>query len=129
MSEDGFHDLASLAQPFTGQGTLNPPSAIARAVELGTAWAEAIVERICRSRSVVDWPIWPVSGAASARARRHAERLVAELHVHVAHRRHEREAQTPEALQRHRAAGEALVRLCYEAARTRYAELAAWRLR
>jgi hypothetical protein len=41
---------------------------------------------------------------------------------------HDPRAREPAALARQTAAAEALVRLCYEAARTRYLELAAWRM-
>jgi hypothetical protein len=118
---------ASAAHSGAGQ-TLNPPSAIARAVELGAAWAESVTERACKARPVVDWPTWPPFDDAKPQAREHAARLVAALHVHVAHVTRDPEAQTEAANARKRVAEAALTRLCYDAARTRYAELAAWRL-
>ncbi len=71
-ARDGFNDLSHLAQPSTGRRTLNPPSAIASAVELGAAWAEAIAERVCQSRAVASWPAWPPFEEASALSARRA---------------------------------------------------------
>jgi hypothetical protein len=112
----------------SGHAQLNPPSAIARAVELGMAWAEDITDRTLVRVAVVDWPAWPPYDEAKPRARKHAAQLVADLPIHLQHRRPESEFRTSEARARQRGAADALVRLCYDAARTRYAELAAWRL-
>jgi hypothetical protein len=77
------------------------------AVELGAAWADTVAQRECLPLKVANWP---------------------DLHIQLQHKRPERECRTPEAHARQRASADALVRLCYDAARTRYAELAAWRL-
>lgn len=49
--------------------------------------------------------------------------------MHVADRTRSSFANAPDANERKRLAAIALIRFCYEAARTRYAELAAWRHR
>lgn len=127
MSEDDERrDKEALL--FHGTGVLNPPSAVTRAAELGAAWAEDVARRTCQSLAVVDWPVWPPYDQAKPAARAHAGSLVAALHVHLAHPSRDPEARTPAAIERQEAAAEALARLCYEAARTRYLELAAWRL-
>jgi hypothetical protein len=105
------HRRDALLAP-TRANVLNPPSAVARAVELGIAWAETVAHRECLSLKVADWPAWPPCEEAKPRARQHSARLVADLHIHLQHKRPEREFRTPEARARQRAAADALVRLC-----------------
>ena len=123
-----FADAAHLAQPSDGT-TLLPPTAIDAAVALGKSWAESIVARRLRAKGIDTWPRWPPFDEAPKRSRTHAAKLVAPIHVDVAHPRHAKELREPDAVARRLRAREALVRLCYETAQTRFAELAAWRLR
>jgi hypothetical protein len=106
---------------------LNPPSAVVKVAELGAAWAEAVARRVCLTLAVGDWPAWPAFDQAKRAARQYAATLAWGLHVHRVVVNHDPRASTSAALERQAAAEDALVRLCYEAARTRYLELAAWR--
>jgi hypothetical protein len=74
---------------------------------LGVAWADDLSSRVLSTMPVAAWPTWPPYDEAKPSARAHVARLVAALHVHVAHQRREKETRTADARARQRVAAEA----------------------